>query len=137
MPTPKRPNVVYVHSHDTGRHIQPYGKPVPTPALQALAEDGILFHQPFCCNQTCSPSRAALQTGTWPHQNGMFGLSHRGWLIHDYDQHLVRTMRGAGYTTALSGIQHIIAENRTHELGYDAVLIPPGVPGSPELSAAA
>ena len=31
-------NIVYIHSHDTGRYIQPYGHAIPTPALQKLAE---------------------------------------------------------------------------------------------------
>ena len=33
-----RPNIVYIHSHDTGRYVQPYGYQVPTPNLQRLAE---------------------------------------------------------------------------------------------------
>jgi N-sulfoglucosamine sulfohydrolase len=32
------PNVLYVHSHDTGRYVQPYGYPVPTPNIQHLAD---------------------------------------------------------------------------------------------------
>ena len=40
-----RPNVLYLHSHDTGRHVQPYGHAVPTPNLQRLAEEGVLFRQ--------------------------------------------------------------------------------------------
>jgi arylsulfatase A-like enzyme len=133
----KRPNIVYIHSHDTGRYIEPYGYGIPTPNIRALAEDGVLFRRAFCANPTCSPSRAALLTGTYPHQNGMWGLSHRGWSMNDYAWHINTTLKTAGYTTALSGIQHIIAEKRTGELGYDEVLIPPGVPGSPELNAAA
>ena len=34
------PNILYIHSHDTGRYIQPYGHAVPTPNLQRLAEEG-------------------------------------------------------------------------------------------------
>ena len=40
---PKRPNIVYLHSHDTGRYLQPYGHAVPAPNLQKLAEEGVLF----------------------------------------------------------------------------------------------
>ena len=43
-----RPNIVYLHSHDTGRHIQPYGHQVPTPNIQRLADQGLLFRQAFC-----------------------------------------------------------------------------------------
>lgn len=132
----RRPNVLYIHSHDTGRYIQPYGYQIPTPNLQALAEDGVLFRRAYCANPTCSPSRAALVTGRYPHQNGMFGLAHRGWSMYDYGEHIIHSLRSAGYDTALSGIQHIADEPLTDQIGYDTVLIPPGVRGSPELSAA-
>ena len=45
--TLQRPNIVYLHSHDTGRHIQPYGHQVPTPNIQRLADQGVLFRQAF------------------------------------------------------------------------------------------
>src|SRR5215471_17617747 len=79
MPAANRPNILYIHSHDTGRYIQPYGHAVATPHLQRLAEEGVLFRRNFCANPTCSPSRAALLTGCYPHENGMTGLAHRGW----------------------------------------------------------
>ena len=57
------PNIVYVHSHDTGRYVQPYGHPVPTPNIQRLANQGLLFRHAFCAAPTCSGSRACLLTG--------------------------------------------------------------------------
>jgi len=99
-------NVLYIHSHDTGRYIQPYGYPVATSNLQRLAEQGVLFRQNFCVNPTCSASRSALLTGSYPHNNGMVGLAHRGFALHDYHQHLVQFLRAAGYFCALSGVQH-------------------------------
>lgn len=62
---PDHPNILYIHSHDTGRYVQPYGHPVPTPHLQRFAEQGVLFRQAFCVSPTCSPSRAALLTGRY------------------------------------------------------------------------
>ena len=62
------PNVLYLHSHDTGRHVQPYGVGVRTPRIQRLAEEGVIFRQAFCAAPTCSGSRASLATGQWPHQ---------------------------------------------------------------------
>ena len=76
-----------LHSHDTGRYISPYGFAAPTPNLQRLAEQGILFRQAFCTNPTCSASRSSLLTGQWPHNNGMTGLAHRGWGLNDYSHH--------------------------------------------------
>ena len=51
-----RPNIVYIHSHDTGRYIQPYGHGVDTPRLQRLAEEGVLFRKAFTAAPTCSLS---------------------------------------------------------------------------------
>ena len=36
-------NTLYVHSHDTGRWVQPYGHQLPTPNIQHLADQGVLF----------------------------------------------------------------------------------------------
>ena len=36
-------NLIYLHSHDTGRYIQPYGHPVSTPNLDRLAKESVLF----------------------------------------------------------------------------------------------
>jgi N-sulfoglucosamine sulfohydrolase len=33
---PGDPNILYIHTHDTGRYIQPYGYAVPTPNLQTF-----------------------------------------------------------------------------------------------------
>lgn len=71
-------NVLYLHTHDTGCVVSPYGYAVDTPNMQALAEDGLLFEHAFSVAPTCSPSRAGLLTGTYPHQNGMLGLA--AWL---------------------------------------------------------
>ncbi|MGA2136098.1 MAG: sulfatase [Bryobacteraceae bacterium] len=116
----RRPNIIYVHSHDTGRYIQPFGCDVPTPNLQRLAGEGVLFRQAFSAAPTCSPSRASLLTGQCAHSSGMLGLAHRGFVLHDYRQHLLYTLRDGGYTSALAGIQHIA--KRPEIIGYDRVL---------------
>ena len=116
-----RPNILYIHSHDTGRYVQPYGFAVPTPRLQQLAEEGMLFRQAFCGAPTCSPSRACLLTGQSAHNSGMLGLAHRGFSLTNPAQHLAQVLRGAGYATALAGVQH---EGRDAALlGYDQVLL--------------
>jgi len=116
-----RPNILYLHSHDTGRYIQPYGYDVPTPNLQKLAAEGILFRQAFDAAPTCSPSRAALLTGHCPHNNGMLGLAHRGFSLNDYQQHIVNWLRPHGYRSALAGVQHIAKDPKV--IGYDEILV--------------
>jgi N-sulfoglucosamine sulfohydrolase len=115
-----RPNIVYLHSHDTGRYIQPYGHQVPTPNIQRLADQGMLFRDAFCAAPSCSGSRACLLTGQWAHTNGMTGLAHRGWRLNDYGHHLVHTLRDAGYWSALIGEQHLSTDPGI--LGYDHVV---------------
>ena len=65
--TDEPPNILYLHSHDTGRYVQPYGHQIPTPNIQRLADQGLLFRQAFCAAPTCSGSRACLLTGQWAH----------------------------------------------------------------------
>jgi N-sulfoglucosamine sulfohydrolase len=116
------PNLLYIHSHDTGRYLQPYGHAIPTPNLQRLAEQGVLFRRAFCAAPTCSPSRAALLTGQWAHSSGMLGLAHRGFTLNDPNQLLSNVLKRAGYATALAGVQHVVRGSETDRLGYDTIL---------------
>jgi len=119
-------NILYLHCHDAGRYIQPYGHGVATPNLQKLAETGILFRNAFNVGPTCSPSRASLVTGQYPHVNGMLGLSHRGYSLNNYGDHIIHQLHDLGYTSALSGTQHI-ADN-TDKIGYRHILMGPAKP---------
>ncbi len=114
------PNILYIHSHDTGRCVQPYGFQVPTPNIQLLADQGVLFREAFCAAPTCSGSRASLLTGLYCHNNGMLGLAHRGWQLNDYDQHWIHALRRVGYRSTLIGEQHISVDPGV--IGYDEVL---------------
>lgn len=112
-----RPNILYLHSHDTGRYIQPYGFGLTSPAFQKLAEQGVLFRQHHCNAPTCSPSRATLLTGQCAHSSGMLGLAHRGHSLNDYSHHLLHTLREHGYYSVLVGVQHIAED--ADIIGYD------------------
>ncbi len=117
-----KPNILYIHSHDSGRYVQPYGHAIPTPNIQRLAEGGVLFRQAFCAAPTCSPSRAALVTGQSAHSSGMIGLAHRGFGLSDYSHHILHTLRDAGYHSALSGVQHVGLNSDKTLVGYDEIL---------------
>ncbi|MFT4113749.1 sulfatase [Silvibacterium sp.] len=119
----RRPNIIYLHSHDTGRYLAPYGYDVPTPHIQRLADEGTLFRRAFSVAPTCSPSRAGLLTGLYPHNSGMLGLAHRGFSLNDYKQHMVHTLHDAGYLTVLAGVQHVAKVPET--IGYDRILARP------------
>jgi arylsulfatase A-like enzyme len=74
-------NVLYLHCHDMGRYNSIYGYAIDTPNLQSVAQDATTFTQAFCVCPTCSPSRGAMLTGRYPHNNGLMGLVHRGFAI--------------------------------------------------------
>ncbi len=138
-----RPNILYLHSHDTGRYIQPYGYPVETPHLQAFAEQGVLFRHAFAASPTCSPSRAALLTGQYPHCCGMHGLANPAWgyRLDDPARHLSHQLNAAGYLTALAGVQHLAKApvSDIRSLGYQVFLhendLGEDVPDTHELAA--
>ncbi|MDX1358410.1 MAG: sulfatase-like hydrolase/transferase, partial [Clostridia bacterium] len=120
-------NILYIHTHDTGRYIEPYGYNVPTPNLQKLAEEGTLFRQAFSVAPTCSPSRSALLTSLPPHTNGMYGLAHRGFKMHDMNRHIVPYLNTHGFETVLCGVQHVVHPN-PKDIGYQKVITSkPGV----------
>ena len=99
-------NVIYINTHDSGRMLSPYGYDIPTENLKKLAKDSVVFTNAFCAGPTCSPSRAALLTGIFPHQNGMLGLAQRGFSLYNPEKHLANFLRSNGYNTCLCGIQH-------------------------------
>lgn len=138
-----RTNVVLLHSHNTGRFVQPYGYAVPAPHLQRLAEQGVVFRQAFAAAPTCSPSRASFLTGTYPHVCGQFGLAHRGFGMPDYSRHVVHRLKRAGYHTVLSGVEHTAPD--VAAVGYDQIVCDhdtnyagsgAGTPGAAEAAAA-
>ena len=114
-------NILYLNTHDIGRVLSVYGQAAETPHLARLAEDCAVFTQCHCASPTCSPSRGALLTGQYPHSNGLIGLSHRGFEING-GHHLAAFLRGHGYETVLSGVQHETVRGREDTIGYERSL---------------
>ena len=66
-----RPNVIAVLVDDMGfSDLGCYGSEIPTPNIDRLASGGVRFTQMYNTAR-CSPSRACLLTGLYPHQAGM------------------------------------------------------------------
>jgi N-sulfoglucosamine sulfohydrolase len=101
-------DVVVLTTHDIGRHLHCYGvESVMSPHLDALAADGVRFSQAFATAPQCSPSRASLATGMYPHNNGVMGLAHPGF---DWDlavPHAAAVFTAAGFEAHLFGGQHV------------------------------
>jgi N-sulfoglucosamine sulfohydrolase len=66
----KKPNILFCIADDWGKHAGVYGdKVVKTPNFDRLAQEGVLFTNAFCGSPSCTPSRATILTGRYPHQN--------------------------------------------------------------------
>lgn len=105
----RRPNILIFHCHDLGQHLHCYGVPtVRTPHIDALAAQGVRFERSYCPAPSCSPSRASLLTGRYPHSNGVMGLCHAdfAWELNRGEKHLAACLRNAGYATSAIGVIH-------------------------------
>ena len=119
------PNLLVIHCHDLGQYLGCYeASDSPSPTIDALATEGALFRQSFCTSPGCSPSRAALWTGYYPHQTGVYGLTHAtfAWSMTGRGQHLAEYLGKNGYETALVGGYH--ESNNTDRLGYQRYYTP-------------
>ena len=76
-PQDARPNIVLILADDLGySDLGAYGGKIPTPNLDFLASEGVRFAQ-FYNTAKCSPTRAALLTGRYPHRVGVGGTVAR------------------------------------------------------------
>jgi arylsulfatase A-like enzyme len=101
-----RPNIVFIMADDHAAHaIGAYGSRInKTPGMDRLAADGMRLDNCFCTNSLCSPSRAAILTGTYNHVNGVTSNSS----TFDATQPTyVSLLHDAGYQTYLSGKWHL------------------------------
>ena len=79
----EKPNIVIMFIDDMGYgDIGPFGNKVnQTPNLDRMAEEGMVLTQFYVANTACTPSRAALLTGTYAHRIGMDGGAETWWSL--------------------------------------------------------
>lgn len=112
-----QPNVILIVSDDAGfSDIGAFGGEIETPNIDRLASEGLRFSQ-FYSNARCSPTRASLLTGQYPHSVGVGGLANAalrtdlpgylGYLNPEGNQTLAEILKANGYQTIIAGKWHL------------------------------
>lgn len=117
-PTPapaaqQRPNIIMIVSDDTGYgDLGPYGggigRGMPTPNIDKLAAEGMTFFS-FYAQPSCTPGRAAMQTGRIPNRSGMTTVAFQGQGggLPAAEWTLASVLKTGGYKTFFTGKWHL------------------------------
>lgn len=121
----KRPNIVFILADDhAAKAISCYGAGINnTPNIDRIANEGVRFNHCYVTNSICTPSRAAILTGTYNHVNGVLTLASK---INKYLPNVAKCLRGGGYQTAMVGKWHLGEEDEHQPTGFDYWSILPG-----------
>jgi arylsulfatase A-like enzyme len=116
-------NFLFIMSDDhTSQAISAYGGKLgqvcPTPNIDRIAKEGMLFRNCFVTNSICTPSRSAIMTGKYAHKNGVYKFT----ALDQSQPTLPKLMRKAGYHTALVGKYHL----HSNPVGLDYWSVLPG-----------
>jgi arylsulfatase A-like enzyme len=108
-----KPNILFIVSDDHGYgDIGAYGggegRGMPTPNLDRMADDGMAFFT-FYAQPSCTPGRAAMQTGRIPNRSGMtcVAFQGQGGGLPAAEWTLASVLKTAGYETYFTGKWHL------------------------------
>jgi arylsulfatase A-like enzyme len=108
-----KPNIILILSDDFGYgDAGPYGggagRGMPTPSLDRLADEGMTFFS-FYAQPSCTPGRAAVQTGRIPNRSGMTTVAFQGQGggLPAAEWTLASVLKTAGYQTFFTGKWHL------------------------------
>ncbi|GKX33873.1 MAG: sulfatase [Rhizobiaceae bacterium MnEN-MB40S] len=109
----KKPNILLIVSDDTGwGDLGPYlggeARGMPTPNFDRIAEEGMVFTN-FYGQPSCTPGRAAIQTGRIPNRSGMTTVAFQGQGggLPEAEWTLASVLKTAGYKTYFTGKWHL------------------------------
>lgn len=115
-----RPNLLLILTdQQTHTAVSAFGnRYLKTPAMDSLVHGGVSFMQATCPYPVCSPSRAGIFSGLYPHQAGVMqnGLSMRPG-ISTMGEHF----RKAGYQTVYGGKWHLYGKDKGVIRGFDTI----------------
>jgi arylsulfatase A-like enzyme len=111
--TSGKPNILFIVSDDTGYgDLGPYGggegRGMPTPSIDRMAADGMTFFS-FYAQPSCTPGRAAMQTGRIPNRSGMTTVAFQGQGggLPAAEWTLASVLKQGGYQTYFTGKWHL------------------------------
>jgi len=115
-----KPNIIYIMADDlTTQAISAYGgiyKDIaPTPNIDKVAKEGMLFQDVLVTNAICGPSRAAILTGNYSNLNGYY-KNESGGKFNSEQWTFPQEFQKQGYTTGLFGKWHL----GTEPVGFDS-----------------
>lgn len=112
-PAGSKPNILLIVSDDTGfGDLGPYGggagRGMPTPNIDRMADEGMTFFS-FYAQPSCTPGRAAMQTGRIPNRSGMTTVAFQGQGggLPKEEWTLGSVLKKAGYKTYFTGKWHL------------------------------
>ncbi len=119
-----RPNIIFIFSDDHAfGAISAYGgrlaKVAPTPNIDRLANEGVLFNKSYVSNSICAPARAVILTGKHSHLNGVLDNGNR---LDGSQPTFTKCLQSNGYQTAIVGKWHLKSE----PIGFDYWNVLPG-----------
>ena len=103
-------NVILIYTDDLGYgDISVNGGLIPTPHIDALAQNGINFSNAYATSATCTPSRYSLLTGeyAWRSKGRGVAQGNASALIHENQETLPKIFKRAGYKTSIIGKWHL------------------------------
>ena len=110
---PQKPNIILILSDDFGYgDSSPYGggpgRGTPTPNIERLANEGMTFFS-FYAQASCTPGRAAVQTGRIPNRSGMTAVAFQGQGggLPAAEWTLGSVLKTGGYKTFFTGKWHL------------------------------
>lgn len=107
----KPTNVIVIYADDLGYgDVGVYGASnLPTPNMDKLANEGVMFTNGYATSATCSPSRYALLTGTYPWRNKKAKIlpGTAPLLIKTDQMTLPKMLSAKGYHTGIVGKWHL------------------------------